>query len=87
MFPDSEVGGTVQPCPFTKPVPTHWIEIELIDEDNAPVPLIRYRVKLPNSEIVHGYLDKHGRARIETIPGGTCEVTFPELDKEAWARV
>ena len=31
-----------------------------------------------------GTLDEKGLARVEGIPEGSCKVTFPDLDKDAW---
>lgn len=62
-----------------------WIEIELVDEDKKPVPGERYRITLPDgTTLAEGTLDEKGRARVEGIDPGTCKVTFPDLDKDAW---
>ncbi len=62
-----------------------WIEIELVDEDKKPVPGERYRITLPDgTTLAEGTLDEKGRARVDGIDPGTCKVTFPDLDKDAW---
>ncbi len=62
-----------------------WIEIEMVDEDDKPVPGQPYEITLPDGETVaSGTLDEKGFARVDGIEPGTCKVTFPELDKEAW---
>jgi len=64
---------------------THWIEIALVGEDGKPLPGEPYRITLPDgSTVADGTLDEKGRARVEKIDSGTCKVTFPNLDKEAW---
>ena len=64
---------------------THWIEIQLLDENGKGVPGERYAVTLPDgSTIADGTLDDKGFARVDNIDPGTCKVTFPNLDKEAW---
>jgi type VI secretion system secreted protein VgrG len=64
-----------------------WIEIELVDEDGKPVPGEAYKVTLPDGETVAtGTLDEKGFARIEGIDPGTCKITFPNLDKDSWAK-
>ncbi len=62
----------------------HWIEIELVGEDDKPIPNEKYKVVLPDGSIKEGNLDQNGWVRVESNPVGKCEVTFPELDKEAW---
>jgi len=62
-----------------------WIEIELVDEAGQPVPGERYVVILPDgTTVAEGTLDEKGFARVEGIDPGTCKVSFPDLDKDAW---
>jgi hypothetical protein len=83
-FADAPVGSVVQPCPFANKEAIHWIEIELIGEDDKPIPWERYKVVLPDGRIVEGLLDDAGFVRIDQIlPAGNCRVSFPDLDKEA----
>ncbi len=62
----------------------HWIEIELVGEDNKPIPNEKYKIVLPDGSIKEGKLDQNGWSRVEGNPAGRYEVTFPELDKDAW---
>lgn len=67
------------------PTKTSWIEIVLIDEADQPVPGEAYRITLPDGETVaEGTLDGRGFARVDGIDPGTCQITFPRLDAEAW---
>jgi hypothetical protein len=62
-----------------------WIEIEMVDKKGKPVPGEAYRVTLPDGETVsEGTLDEKGFARVDGIEPGTCKVTFPNLEKQAW---
>lgn len=61
-----------------------WIDIELVDDDGEPVPYERYRVKAPDGTVFEGYLDANGQARVSGIDPGSCDVTFPGLDREVW---
>lgn len=63
-----------------------WIEIELVDEAGDPVPGESYEITLPDGSKAAGTLDGKGFARVDGIDPGTCKVTFPNLDKEAWNR-
>ncbi len=83
------------PAPAYKPPQTEeeeekktaWIEIELVDEADEPVPSEKYEIKLPDGSVKKGTLDGKGFARVDRIEPGTCEITFPNLDKEAWEKV
>jgi hypothetical protein len=63
----------------------NWIEIEMVGEDDEPIPGMAYRITLPDGETVaEGTLDENGFVRLDGIDEGTCKVCFPELDKDAW---
>jgi type VI secretion system secreted protein VgrG len=64
-----------------------WIEIELVDEEDNPVPGEKYKVTLPNGKVAQGTLDSKGFAHIGGIDPGTCQITFPNLDKDAWEKI
>ncbi|XAL98999.1 type VI secretion system tip protein TssI/VgrG [Phycisphaeraceae bacterium D3-23] len=82
----------VVPAPAFKPKESEdeddeeqsWIEIELLDEEGNPVPGERYEITLPDGSVTGGTLDDKGQARAEGFDPGSCKVTFPELDQEAW---
>jgi hypothetical protein len=74
--------GTAQPKTLTS-----WIEIELVDEDGKPVADEEYRVLAPDGGEHVGRLGSSGRARVGDIPAGTCKVSFPGLDADAWRHV
>ena len=65
---------------------TSWIEIELVDEEDQPVPGEKYEIILPDERVAKGTTDQNGLARIEGIDPGTCKITFPKLDKDAWKK-
>jgi hypothetical protein len=64
-----------------------WIEVQLVGEDDKPIPYQQYVVTLPGGATRSGTLDEEGKARIDGIPAGTCKVSFPDLDKDVWAPV
>jgi type VI secretion system secreted protein VgrG len=64
---------------------THWIGIQLVDEDGNPVPGETYQITLPDgTTIADGTLDEKGSAKVTNIDPGNCQVTFPNLDQGAW---
>jgi hypothetical protein len=79
-FSDAPAGEPVQLCPK----PTHWIEIELLDEHDEPVPGEAYKIQLPTGDMNTGYLDDRGCARLEVPVTGTCQVSFPGIDGDDW---
>jgi hypothetical protein len=81
-FGRQDVGSAVAPCPFAK---KDWIEIQLLGEDGKPLGGVKYRIEFPDgSPPQEGVLDRHGIAGCYAIGSGTCRVSFPELDEEAW---
>lgn len=63
------------------PVPeqTAWVGIHLVDEDGAPAKGARYRITPPSGIPTEGTLDEDGRALLDGIDPGRCDVEFPEL--------
>ncbi len=62
-----------------------WIEIILVDEVGEPMPGVRYRITPPSGDPPQeGRLNEHGQAGYYKIEAGTCKVTFPDLDGDAW---
>lgn len=60
----------------------------MVGEDGKPICWEEYNITLPNGQLVRGYLDDRGMAKVENIPNpGTCTVTFPRLDEEAWKKI
>jgi len=61
-----------------------WIELELKDDDDQPVPFARYLVIPPDDRPREGFLDQHGFARVNGIPPGSCKIRFPDFDGRSW---
>ena len=61
-----------------------FLEISLVDQDNKPYGGLRYRVTGSDRQVKTGYLDDAGRARIENLPAGSCQVSFPDLAADDW---
>jgi hypothetical protein len=76
-------GSAVAPCPEK----LTWIEISLMDAEGNMVPNEPYRIIDPSNSKHEGRLDGNGHARVDNIKPGTCQITFPKRDQEAWDRV
>jgi type VI secretion system secreted protein VgrG len=64
-----------------------WIEIELLDDEEKPVPGEHYRITLPDgATLAEGTLDERGRARVACIDPGQCTIVFPKIDRTALER-
>lgn len=80
MEPEEEPAGPAGDDPLT----SYWVEIELIDMEDGPVPGERYIVKTPDGKTHEGRTGKTGVVRLVSKAPGSCELTFPDLDEEAW---
>ena len=65
---------------------TSWIELQLVYESNGlPVVGMAYEVTLPDGKTLSsGATDDQGVARVDHMDPGSCQISFPTLDKEAW---
>jgi uncharacterized Zn-binding protein involved in type VI secretion len=63
-----------------------WVEIQLLDTDNKPVPNEAYHIELPAGTSSDGCTDDKGMARVEGIDPGNCKISFPNLDKKSWKK-
>jgi type VI secretion system secreted protein VgrG len=61
-----------------------WIKLKLVDEEGKPVPGEAYEIKTSDGKYRTGSLNNKGEAHVKGIEPGNCEVTFPNLDKDAW---
>jgi hypothetical protein len=89
LVAQAPASGAVAPAPAKKeekPQEKTWVEIVLVDMEGKPVPGVRYRVKLPGGEVKEGLLNSYGQAGFYELDPGSCQVTFPDLDAEAWER-
>jgi len=90
FFPDIQPKEVSEPTNLVHKFQTkwgkhkHWLEIELVGDDDKPVASAKYKVTLPDGAEQEGTLDQNGWARIEAVAKGTCKVTFPELDEKSW---
>jgi hypothetical protein len=70
--------------PVKEEVEATWVEIELLNTAGEPIPREAFVLTLPDGQVRKGRLDAQGFARVDNIPGGTCQVTFPAFDGREW---
>ena len=63
---------------------THWVEIMLVDESGQPLGGEPYEIKLADGTVSSGTTDEKGKARVDHIDPGSVDISFPNLDKDAW---
>ena len=62
-----------------------WVEIQLLDQFNKPVPNEPYSIVLPDGTVSEGSTDDTGLARIDGIEDpGNCQISFTSLDARSW---
>jgi phage baseplate assembly protein gpV len=64
--------------------PTSFVELAVVDQDDQPYSGLRYRITAADGTVHDGRLDDQGKARVEGIAPGTCQVTFPDLADDDW---
>jgi type VI secretion system secreted protein VgrG len=62
----------------------HYVAIKLVDETGAPLAGEAFEIKLPDGSYYTGTTDEKGEGRTDHIDPGNVEISFPNLDKEAW---
>ncbi|MEQ6340161.1 MAG: type VI secretion system tip protein VgrG [Gammaproteobacteria bacterium] len=54
-----------------------WVEFQLVDSTNQPLPFEKYVLQLPDGRKTTGQLDATGGVRIEAVKRGECIISFP----------
>ncbi|MBI1189352.1 MAG: hypothetical protein GC200_01545 [Tepidisphaera sp.] len=61
-----------------------WIEVQLVDENGKGIPGQAFIVTAPDGFDYAGTTDEQGVGRVDGIDPGSSDITFPDLDKDAW---
>jgi len=62
----------------------HWVEIELLDDEDEPISGVGVEIELPDGRTRTGTTNQFGLVRVESIStAGPCKVRFPRLDARA----
>ncbi len=77
-FPSVPAKTLVADCPLR--VLKTWIAIQLVDENDKPIPDADYILIYPDKSQKPGKLDANGYQRIDHLEPGDYEVGFPILD-------
>lgn len=88
--PTSWSDGSARPAGTGRaasPAATGWVEVELADDEGRPVAGQAYELRLPDGSLRQGCLDGAGRARVDGVPAGTCQVRFPSWAGSGFAAV
>lgn len=80
-FAAVKLGGAVLACPLA----LSWVGLRLVDETGAGVADAEWLVIAPDGTEHRGMTDANGQARVNGIPPGTCKISFPKIDADAWA--
>lgn len=67
--------------------PTAWISFSLKDDAGKPVANEPYLIKLPDGSEQGGSLDENGKAKLTGITPGSCQISFPRIDKGEWRKL
>ncbi len=74
--------------PATAPaLPTTWIEISLVGDDDRSLGKEPYRLTLGDGQVINGRFDERGSLYRSGLEPGTCRFTLPEVDQAAWETV
>jgi hypothetical protein len=76
----------VKPAGEVEPEELDWIEIELVDQEDKPVPCERFELKKGEEVVTSGTLDSDGFVRVEGIKKGSYDLCFPRLHKDGWEK-
>lgn len=66
------------------PTKTSWIEVQLVDENGKGIAGQAFIVTAPDGCDYSGTTDEKGVGRVDGIDPGSSDITFPDLDKDAW---
>jgi phage protein D len=84
--PPPQKAAAAQPAEKKQQEPQNWVAIELKDDAGQPMANEPYRITTADGDIIEGLLDAAGKARVEGISPGQCQVTFPNRHGSSWSK-
>ncbi len=82
----SSEAASSQSDPGQSTGPLTWVGVKLFNQQNQPVPGVTYKIKMSDGSEQTGTLDEEGKARVEGVPQGSVEITFPDLHPDEWSK-
>ncbi len=84
--PEAPIADPVASAPGNRPVDLAppplrtWVEIQLLDDQGNPVTGEAYWIICPEGQKHEGTTNGEGKARVDGILQGTCQVAFPNIE-------
>ena len=66
--------------------PTHYVEVEIVDQDGLPVEGVEFELEGPDGTIHKGTTDASGKKRMLGLQSGSCKLRFPGIDAKDWVK-
>jgi hypothetical protein len=68
-----------------EPDERHWIEVELVDDENKLVADEPFLIEYQDGQTVSGRTGPDGKARVEGLPAaGQAKISFPRIDSDEY---
>ncbi len=68
-------------------VEDEWVDVVVVDQDDRPVPLLDYEIRLSDGRVRQGRTNEHGRLYYDELPPGDCELVLLGVDGDLWELV
>ncbi len=79
----NKVGDPVQSCQKKSSKPGTF-EFKVVDEQGKPLAGQKYRLELPDEQVVEGVVGEDGVVKLEGVEKGSGKISFPDLDAKSW---
>lgn len=76
---------TSTPPAIAPPLPTTWIEIRLVDDEDQVLEMVPYLLTLSDGQVIRGRIDERRGILRNNLDPGVCRFTLPDLDQAAWS--
>ena len=85
--PEQNDGKAAKPCPHSDK--KHWIGVRVVDPEGKVVKDVTVKLKLCDGSertvrLTEATLRRDGSYRIDGLPSGVCQISFPEIADVDW---